>query len=183
MSGRPDTARLVVPVCPRDHIRGPTVAPVTFVEYGDYECPYTRAAYWIVKELQARTGAQVRFVFRSFPLTTVHPHAQHAAEAAEAAGAQGRFWDMYQSLFEHQDVLTDEALIGYAMALGLDSNRFARELRQHVYAARIREDVTGGIDNGVSGTPTFYINDRWHDAPYDLETLLLAVGDATRGRL
>ena len=182
MSGRPETARLVVPVGSRDRIRGPAVAPVTFVEYGDYECPYTRAAYPLIKELQRRTGDQLRFVFRNFPLTTVHPHAQHAAEAAEAAGAQGRFWEMYQSLFEHQDVLTDEALIGYATTLGLDSNRFARELREHLYAARVREDTASGIDSGVNGTPTFYINGARHDAPYDLETLLGAVSAAARGR-
>jgi protein-disulfide isomerase len=117
--------------------------------------------------------------FAASPLTTVHPYAQ---QAAEAAGAQGRFWDMYQSLFEHQGVLTDEALLGYATALGLDSNRFTCELRQHVYAARIREDVASGIDSGVNGTPTSYINDRCHNAPYDLETLLLAVEDTTRER-
>lgn len=181
MSERRESARLAMPVCSRDHLQGPAAAPVTFVEYGDYECPYTRAAYPIVKELQRRTGARLRFVFRNFPLTTVHPHAQHAAEAAEASGAQGRFWEMYQSLFEHEDLLTDEALVRYAETLGLDRTRFARELRQHSHAARVREDVASGIESGVNGTPTFYINGVRHDAPYDLDTLLGAVNAAARG--
>jgi protein-disulfide isomerase len=171
---------MAAPVGPRDHIQGQAAAAVTFVEYGDYECPYTRAAYPIVKDLQRRAGAQVRFVFRSFPLTTVHPHAQHAAEAAEAADAQGRFWEMYQSLFERQDLLTDDALFAYAESLDLDTTRFARELRQHIHAARVREDIAGGIESGVNGTPTFFINGVRHDAPYDLETLLRAVNAAAR---
>ena len=176
------TAQLAVPVGPRDHINGSASVSVTFVEYGDFECPYTRAAYPIIEELRRRSGAHVRFVFRNFPLAAVHPHAQHAAEAVEAAGGQGRFWEMYRSLFERQDLLTDEALIGYAESLGLDAARFARELRQHLYAPRVREDVASGIDSGVNGTPTFYINGRRHDAPYDLETLLGVVNAALRGR-
>ena len=171
-----------MPVGARDHVNGLATAPVTFVEYGDFECPYTRAVYPIIEALRRRFGAHVRFVFRNFPLAAVHPHAQHAAEAAEAAGEQGRFWEMYQSLFERQDLLTDEALIGYAEALGLDTTRFARELRQHLYAQRVREDVAGGIESGVNGTPTFYINERRHDAPYDLDTLLGVVSAALRGR-
>ena len=181
MSGRQERARLAVPVGSSDHIQGLATAPVTLVEYGDYECPSCGAAYPIVKAVQRHLGAQVRFVFRNFPLTTVHPHAQHAAEAAEAAGAQGRFWEMHDTLFEHQDALTDEAPIGYAKALGLDTTRFAHELRQHLYAARVREDVASGAQSGVNGTPTFYINGGCHDAPYDLETLLGAVA-AARGR-
>lgn len=157
--------RLAVPAGARDHIQGLATALVTLVEYGDYECPYTGAAYPIVKEVQRRLGAQVRSVFRYFPLTTVHPHAQHAAEAAEAAGAQGRFWPMHNILFEHQGALTDAALVGYAKTLDLDATRFGDELRQHQYAARVREDVAGGIRSGVNGTPTFYINGARHDRP------------------
>jgi protein-disulfide isomerase len=167
-----------VPVGARDHIQGLATARVTLVEYGDYECPYCGAAYPIVKDVQRRLGAQVRFVFRNFPLTTVHPHARHAAEAAEAAGAQGRFWEMHDTLFEHQSALTDAALVGYAKALDLDMTRFADELQQHRHAARVREDVAGGIRSGVNGTPTFYINGVRHDAPYDLEILLAAVSAA-----
>jgi protein-disulfide isomerase len=175
MSGRRGTPRLAVTVSRRDHIQGLATAPVTLVEYGDYECPSCGAAYPIIKEVQRRLGAQLRFVFRNFPLTTAHPHAQHAAEAAEAAGAQGRFWEMHDTLFEHQSALTDAALVRYAKALDLDTTRFADGLRQHQYAARVREDVAGGIRSGVNGTPTFYINGVRHDAPYDLETLLAAV--------
>src|SRR5205807_1889894 len=178
MSGRRETTRLAVPVGAHDHVQGLAGAPVTLVEYGDYECPSCGAAYPIVKEVRRRLGAQVRFVFRNFPLTTPHPHAQHAAEAAEAAGAQGRFWPMHDILFEHQGALTDAALVGYAKALDLDTARFADDLRQHRYAPRVREDVAGGIQSGVDGTPTFYINGARHDASYDLETLLAAVNAA-----
>jgi len=182
MTEQGETAHLSVPVGSRDHIQGLATAPVTLVEYGDFECPYCGAAYPIVKELQRHLGTRLRFVFRNFPLTTVHPHAQHAAEAAEAAGAQGRYWPMHDMLFEHQGSLTDEALVKYARALDLDTTRFAGELRRHHYAARVREDVASGIDSGVSGTPTFYIKGVRHDAPYNLETLLAAVSVAARNR-
>lgn len=160
MSERQEKPRLAVPVGSRDHIQGPATAPVTLVEYGDYECPSCGAAYPIVKEVRRRLGVRLRFVFRNFPLTTVHPHAQHAAEAAEAAGAQGRFWEMHDALFEHQDALADDALIGYARALGLDMIQFTRDLREHRYVARVGEDVAGGLRSGVNGTPAFYINGR-----------------------
>lgn len=178
MSGRQATARLAVPVSSRNHVQGLAAVPVTFVEYGDYECPSCGAAYPIVKEVQRRLGARLRFVFRNFPLTTVHPHAQHAAEAAEAAGAQGRFWEMHDTLLGHQEALTDKALIGYAKALGLDVIRFAHDLRQHRYAARVREDLASGARSGVNGTPTFFINGWRHDAPYDLEALMVTVNAA-----
>ena len=178
MSERGNMPRLAIPVGARDHIQGLATAPVTLVEYGDYECPSCGAAYPIVKELQRRMGARLRFVFRNFPLTRVHPHAQHAAEAAEAAGAQGRFWPMHDMLFEHQDSLGDAALVGYAKALDLDTARFGKELREHEYAARVREDAAGGTRSGVDGTPTFYINGARHDGAYDLETLLAAISDA-----
>ena len=148
-------------------------------EYGDYECPYCGAVYPIVKELQRRLSARLRFVFRNFPLATVHPLAQQAAEAADA---QGRYWPVHDVLFEHQDALTDEALLGYSRALDLDTTRFRDELRQHQYAARVLADVAGRIDSGVSGTPTFYINEVRHDTPYNFESLLEAFNAATRGR-
>src|SRR5919199_5615233 len=113
-------SQLPLPVAERDHIQGPSTAPVTLVEYGDYECPYCGAAHPIVKEVQRRLGDRLRFVFRHFPLTNVHPHAQHAAEAAEAAGAQGKFWAMHDTLFEHQRALDDAHLEEHAAALGLD---------------------------------------------------------------
>ena len=172
------TARLTVPVSQRDHQQGPATAPVTLVEYGDYECPYCGEAYPIVKEIQRRLGDRLRFVFRNFPLTQSHPHAEHAAEAAEAAAAQGKFWEMHDYLFEHQQALDDTHLVHYAVALQLDQEQFEREMTEHVYAPRVREDFLSGIRSGVNGTPTFYINGLRHDASYALETLLAAIEGA-----
>jgi protein-disulfide isomerase len=159
----------------RDHIQGPAEAPVTLVEYGDYECPYCGAAYPIVKEVQARLGDGLRFVFRNFPITTSHPHAEQAAEAAEAAASQGRFWEMHDLLYENQKRLRDADLHGYAETLGLDTERFDKELAEHVHAARVREDFMSGVRSGVNGTPTFFINGVRHDDSYDLETFLAAL--------
>src|SRR6185436_13310711 len=158
----------------RDHIDGLPDALVTLVEYGDYECPYCGAAYPIVKEVQARMGDELRFVFRNFPITTSHPHAEHAAEAAEAAAAQGRFWEMHDYLYEHQRGLTDQDLHQYAEELGLDVDRFDSELAEHVHGPRVREDFMSGVRSGVNGTPTFYINGRRHDDSYDAQTLTAA---------
>jgi len=170
---------LTVPVSDgRDHIQGSADAPVTLVEYGDYECPYCGAAYPIVKEVQARMGDRLRFVFRNFPITTSHPHAEQAAEAAEAAAAQGSFWDMHDALYENQKRLGDEDLRAYAEELGLDVERFAGELGEHVHEARVHEDFLSGVRSGVNGTPTFYINGVRHDDSYELETLLAAVEQA-----
>jgi len=174
-------AELVLPVSDeRDHIQGPAAAPVTLLEYGDYECPYCGAAYPIVKQVQAQLGDQLRFVFRNFPITTSHPHAEQAAEAAEAAAAQDRFWEMHDHLYEHQRRLGEADLRGYASELGLDVDRFSDDLAQHVHAARVREDFMSGVRSGVNGTPTFYINGVRHDDSYELETLLAALEDAAR---
>jgi protein-disulfide isomerase len=167
---------LAVPVDEdRDHIQGPADAPVTLVEYGDYECPYCGAAYPIVKELQARMGERLRFVFRNFPITTSHPHAEEAAEAAEAAAAQRRFWEMHDLLYENQRRLRDQDLHAYADQLGLDVDLFDKELAEHVHARRVREDFMSGVRSGVNGTPSFYVNGTRHDDSYDLETLLAAL--------
>jgi protein-disulfide isomerase len=172
-------ADLVLPVSEeRDHVQGPAAAPVTLLEYGDYECPYCGAAYPIVKQVQARLGDQLRFVFRNFPITTSHPHAEQAAEAAEAAAAQDRFWEMHDHLYEHQRRLGDDDLRGYADELGLDVARFSDELAEHVHAARVREDFMSGVRSGVNGTPTFYVNGVRHDGSYELDTLLAALEDA-----
>jgi protein-disulfide isomerase len=169
-------AELTVPVDgDRDHVQGPAAAPVTLVEYGDYECPYCGAAYPIVKQLQSQLGDRLRFVFRNFPITTSHPHAEQAAEAAEAAGVQGRFWEMHDHLYEHQRRLKDEDLRGYAAELGLEVAAFEDDLAQHVHAARVREDFMSGVRSGVNGTPTFYVNGVRHDDSYDAETLLGAL--------
>jgi protein-disulfide isomerase len=170
------SAELALPISEeRDHIAGPAGAPVTLVEYGDYECPYCGAAYPIVKEVQARMGDTLRFVFRNFPITTSHPHAEQAAEAAEAAAVQGRFWQMHDHLYEHQRRLTDPDLHQYAEEVALDVDRFDSELAEHVHEQRVREDFMSGVRSGVNGTPTFYINGRRHDDSYDAETLLAAL--------
>ena len=160
----------------RDHIQGPPDAPVTLLEYGDYECPYCGAAYSIIKDVQARMGDRLRFVFRNFPITTSHAHAEQAAEAAEAAGAQGRFWEMHDLLYENQKRLGDDDLRAYAQRIGLDLERFDKELAEHVHAPRVREDFMSGVRSGVNGTPTFFINGARYDDAYDVETLLAALG-------
>lgn len=166
---------LTLPVGERDHVRGPAAAPVTLLEYGDYECPHCGRAYPIVKAVQRRLGSELRFVFRNFPLRESHPHAQHAAESAEAAGAQGRFWEMHDRLFERQFALDDEYLIEYAGDLGLDVDRFRRELDTRVHEPRVREDFRSGVRSGVNGTPTFFINGVRHDGAWDLDPLLAAL--------
>ena len=172
--------RLTVPVSKRDHIRGPMDAPLTLLEYGDYECPYCGAAYPIVEEVRERLGPRLRFVYRHFPLTNVHPHAEPAAEAAEVAGAQEHFWDMHDRLFQNQDTLESEDLVAHADALGLDVERFVDELANGVQAPRVRQDFLSGVRSGVNGTPTFYINDVRHDGSYDLASLLGALELALR---
>jgi protein-disulfide isomerase len=156
----------------RDHIQGPADAPVTLVEYGDYQCPYCGAAHSVVQEVQARMGDRLRFVFRNFPLSTSHPRAEQAAEAAEAAAAQGRFWPMHDLIFENQKRLRDRDLREYAEQVGLDLERFDAELAEHVHAARVHEDFMSGVRSGVNGTPTFFVNGARLDDSYDLETLL-----------
>jgi protein-disulfide isomerase len=172
-------AELTVPVdVARDHIQGPADAAVTLVEYGDFECPYCGAAYPIVKEVQAQMGEKLRFVFRNFPITTSHPHAEQAAEAAEAAGSQGRFWEMHDLLYENQRLLGDDDLRSYAEQLGLDLESFENDLAEHVHATRVHEDFMSGVRSGVNGTPTFYINGVRHDDSYELETLVAALEQA-----
>jgi protein-disulfide isomerase len=170
-----DVARLTLPVGPRDHAQGRADAAVTLVEYGDYECPHCGRAYPIVKEVQRRLGAKLRFVFRNFPLSESHPHAEHAAEAAEGAAAGGRFWEMHDALYEHQQALDDRHLVGYAAALGLDASRFEVELRGHAHKARVREDFMSGVRSGVNGTPTFFINGVRFDDSWDPDTLTEAL--------
>jgi protein-disulfide isomerase len=175
-------ARLTVPVSiERDHIRGNPDAPLTLLEYGDFECPYCGAAYPIVDQVRQRMGDRLRFVFRHFPLTQIHPHAEHAAEAAEAASAQGKFWEMHDMLYEHQKALDDLDLAQYATDLGLDVVQFQADLVGHAYAGRVREDFMSGMRSGVNGTPTFFINGQRHDDDYDLHTLLAALEKAQEG--
>ncbi|MFZ0891731.1 MAG: thioredoxin domain-containing protein [Thermoplasmata archaeon] len=176
-----DAPMLAVPVSSRDHAQGAENAPVTLLEYGDYECPYCGAAYPIVKELQRRLGAEVRFVFRNFPLANAHPHATMAAEAAEVVGAQGKFWEMHDLLYENQRALTEADLVSYAGRLGVAKEKFSTEIRRPVYADRVREDFASGVRSGVNGTPTFYINGIRHNGSYELEELQAAVESSGRG--
>lgn len=173
---QPQGTDLTMPVSARDHSQGPVDAPVTLVEYGDYECPYCGAAYPIIKEVQKQLGNQLRFVFRNFPLSSVHPHTEAAAEAAEAAGAQGQFWQMHDLLFEHQDQLGNAALRRYAEQLGLDVARFERELTGRDYEERVQEDFQSGVRSGVGGTPTFFINGSRYSGSWDNGELLAVLG-------
>jgi Na+/H+ antiporter NhaA len=166
---------LAVEVDPeRDHIRGPADAPVTLVEYGDFECPYCGQAEKVIRELLSDFG-DVRYVWRHLPLTDVHPRAQLAAEATEAAADQGAFWQMHDVLLDHQDALHRPDLESYARELGLDVDRFADELRSHEHAARIADDVDSADLSGVSGTPTFFVNGRRHYGAYDIDGLSASV--------
>ncbi|GAA0361625.1 Na+/H+ antiporter NhaA [Microbispora corallina] len=166
---------LAAPVDPdRDHLRGPQDAPVTVVEYGDFECPYCGQAEPIVRELLAGF-ADVRYVWRHLPLHDVHPSAQLAAEAAEAAAEQGAFWEMHDILLQHQGELLVPHLITYAEEIGIDVERFQRDLEGHIGADRIAEDIDSADLSGVSGTPTFFINGRRHNGAYDIATLSAAV--------
>ena len=176
---------LTPPVSERDHSTGDARAPVTLVEYGDFECPSCGRAYPILKAIQERFGPQLRFVFRNFPIPTNHRHALHAAEAAEAASAAGRFWEMHDRLFEHQDALEDEDLASYAEAVGLDRHQFARDLASGKYAATVREHVASGERSGVRGTPTLFLNGARYEQPWDEATLtgaIEALGAAPQNR-
>jgi Na+/H+ antiporter NhaA len=170
---------LTDPVDPdRDHIRGPQNAPVTLVEYGDFECPYCGQAEPVVRELLAEFGADLRYVFRHLPLEDVHEHARLAAEAAEAAGAQGRFWDMHDLLFTQQGALTIHDLLGYAGALGLDVDRFRAELGKRKYALRVERDIDSADQSGVTGTPTFFANGLRYHGAFDIDSLKALVRTA-----
>jgi protein-disulfide isomerase len=171
--------QLALPVGSRDHIRGPQDAPVTLVEYGDYQCPYCGEAYPIMKSLLDLEPNAIRFVFRNFPITTIHPLAETAAEAAEAAGAQGKFWQTHDWIYEHQDTIAPDDLVAAAAPLGLDVNRVAADMTARRHEKKIREDFMSGVRSGVNGTPTFFINGVRHDGGYQLEELLAAIEAAS----
>jgi protein-disulfide isomerase len=168
-------ARLRVPVSSDDHIQGNENAPVTMVEYGDYECPYCGEAYYIIKAVQERFGRQLRLVFRNFPLTEIHPHAQSAAETAEFAGAQGRFWEMHDNLYENQDRLGLPLYSELAGILELSAEELRKSLAKHEFLSKVRADFLGGVRSGVNGTPTFFINNIRHDGAYEYESLVAAI--------
>ena len=172
------STQLIPPLGDRDHAIGPADAAVTLVEYGDYECPYCGMAYPIVASILQRMGDSIRFAFRHFPLTQLHPHAQHAAEMAEAAASRGKFWDMHDMLYQNQDALEDEDLISYAAQLEIHPDWAAHALATHTFAVKVREDFMSGVRSGVNGTPTFFINGVRHDGPWDEPTLLEALQSA-----
>lgn len=173
-------SELTLPVGERDHAQGPENAPVTLVEYGDYQCPYCGDAYAVVKQIQEQMGEKLRFVFRNFPLTQAHPHAQHAAEAAEIAGTQGRFWEMHDALYEHQKSLDDRFLTQYAQTLGLDAATLEDGLTNGTQAERVREDFLSGVKSGVNGTPTFFINGQRYEGAFDADSLLATLQEAAQ---
>jgi protein-disulfide isomerase len=169
---------LKVPVNAEDHAQGPEAAKTTLVEYGDYECPHCGRAYPIVKRVQKHFGDRLRFVFRNFPLSEMHPHAEAAAETAEFAGPHGKFWEMHDLLFENQERLSSDLLVGLAQEMKLSAAALRQALEQGTFKARVRSDFTGGVRSGVNGTPTFFINGRRHDGSFDFESLVYAIDAA-----
>jgi len=173
---------LTLPVGERDHTQGPADAPVTLVEYGDYECPHCGRAFPIVHAVQKHFGHRLRFVFRNFPLSEVHPHAAAAAAAAEAAEDHGKFWEMHDLLFENQEHLEARDLMKYAAQLGIRADGFLESAEGKTH--RVREDFMSGVKSGVNGTPTFFINGVRFDGPWDYADLVAAIEaemPATRG--
>jgi protein-disulfide isomerase len=158
-----------------DHIQGPIDAPISLVEFGDYECPYCGEAYPIIKAIQKKLGKRLCFAFRNFPLSNMHPHAEHAAEAAEAAAAQGKFWEMHDMLYENQSALEDDDIAGYATDLSLDANKIFAEIQAGTYTAHVRDDFKAGVHAGVNGTPTFFINGVRYDGMKSFEELYAAL--------
>jgi protein-disulfide isomerase len=172
------TGNLNLPINDQDHVRGAVTAPVTLVEYGDYQCPYCAAAHPIINDLLRQRADTVRFVFRHFPLTNVHPYAEVAAETAEAAAARDQFWQMHAWLFDHQDQFQPAFVSTFADQLGLPGYKVSREVNEHIYLDRIQRDFAGGVRSGVNGTPSFFVNGRRHDGGYTLGELVEAVDAA-----
>lgn len=178
-----DNATLAVPVSERDHAQGAATAPVTLVEYGDYECPYCGSAFAIVQKIQKQMGKELRFVFRNFPLSQAHPHAAHAAIAAEVAGSKSAkaFWAMHDTLYENQQALEDQDLATYAEANGVTADELAQAYAGGAFADRVRADFRGGVRSGVNGTPTFFINGERYDENWtDIEAFVATLRAAER---
>lgn len=171
-----DAPTQTTPITTEDWSLGPDDAPVVILEYGDFECPYCATARPVLEQLVVEHPELTRLVFRHFPVTTIHPHSLAASESAEAAGAQGKFWEMHDMLFTHQDRLEPLNLRQYAKALDLDLERFDRDLVTRVHLPKVRRDFKSGIQDGVNGTPTIFINSRRYDGPRDYPSLLLAIG-------
>ena len=174
------SSKLILPVSERDHISGPASAPVTLVEYGDYECPYCGLANPIVDEIRRELGDGLRFVFRNFPLSEIHRYSEHAAEIAEAAGTHHKFWEMHDMLYARQHALDDQHLAEYVALLCVPTSEVKRALVEHAYLDRVREDFMSGVRSGVNGTPTFFINGLRHDGSYERNELLAAITESAR---
>jgi protein-disulfide isomerase len=172
---------LKVPVSASDHMQGDKKAPAILVEYGDYECPHCGHAYPIVKEVQEHFGKRLAFVFRNFPLSEMHPNAEIAAETAEFAAAQGKFWEMHDAIFENQQNLGGPMLMDLAQELGLVPAALRSALKEHQFAGKVKEDFLGGVKSGVNGTPTFFINGKRHDGPFEFEDLVEAIETTIEG--
>jgi len=170
--------QVIPPLSDRDHIRGSLCATIILMKYGDYQCPQSCQAHLTIKAMQQRLGEQLCFVFRHFPQAQ-YPQSLKAAESAEAAGAQGKFWEMHDLLFEHQQLLGDAELVQYADQVGLDVSRFLRELAEHIHAQRVQEDIHSGQSNGVVETPTLFINVRYQGSQ-NLEMLLITLLETSR---
>jgi protein-disulfide isomerase len=167
--------KLRVPVSSADHAEGPTNAPLTLLEYGDYECPFCGEAYATIKDLQDALADELQFVFRNFPITQSHPRAMTAACAAEAAGLQGKFWPMHDILYENQDALEPPHLLAYADELSLDLDRFSQDLVRRDVQERVLLDFESGVRSGVNGTPTFFMNGYRYDGEYSYDAMLYAL--------
>jgi len=176
LSKEPD--RLIPSVSERDHCQGDCTAAVTLVQYGDYQCPDCGLAHQMIQSIQQQLGDRIRFVFRHFPQSDIHPEAYHAAEAAEAAAAQDKFWEMHTYLLQHQSQLADSYLVEYAIALHLDVNQFLAEMSSDCHMAHVQEDIDSGRLSGVTKTPTFFINGLKYTDDQSLESLLKAVAQA-----
>lgn len=166
---------LIFPVSSRDHMQGSLTAPITLVQYGDYQCPHCAEAYLIIQALQQQLGEQLCFVYRHFPCHDIHPDAQHAAEAAEAAGSQDRFWQMHDCLYRNYQALSNGHLVEYASGLDLDVNQFLREVTGDMHVNRIQQDLESGKASGVSTTPAFFINNYRYNGSLTQDALLTAI--------
>jgi protein-disulfide isomerase len=175
-------SKLSVSISSEDHRQGQEDAGYVLVEYGDYECPSCGEAYPIVKHLQEHFGKRLLFVFRNFPLSQMHPHAESAAETAEFAGSHGKFWEMHDLLFENQDRLKDSLLVELTAELQLAPARLQDALENRVFQPRVRADFAGGVRSGVNGTPTFFMNDQRHNGPFDFDSLVDAIERAAASR-
>jgi formate-nitrite transporter family protein len=173
-------SRLAVPVTDRDHIRGPAGAPITLVEYGDFECPHCGRVHGLLELIEQQLGHTYRLVYRHFPMTQAHLHAEAAAEASEAAATQNLFWKMHDLLFANQDALDSPNLIRYGESLGIDGGWLSQVLTTGMFQGRVRDDFLGGVRSGVNGTPSFFIDGRRYDGPIDLFSMTAAIEDAAQ---